>query len=47
MLFEVDAQFAGAGVVSELDDARGASAGRGEVRPGGAIVWVVVVGVGR
>lgn len=45
MLFEVDAEFAG--VVSELDGTSGASAGGGEVRPGGAIVRVVVEGVGR
>lgn len=38
VLLEVDAEFAGEGVVSELDGARGASAGEGEVRPGGAIV---------
>lgn len=41
MLFELE------GVVSILVGARGASPGGGEVRPGGAIVWVVVVGGGR
>lgn len=46
-LFDVDAEFEGASEVSELDGARGASAGGGEVRPGGAIVRVVMVGVGR
>jgi hypothetical protein len=39
MLFDRDPEVAGAGVVSEFD-----SAGGGEVRPGGAIVWAVVVG---
>lgn len=45
VLFDGDPGFAGA--VSELDCARGETAGEGEVRPGGAIVRAVVVGVGR
>lgn len=36
VLFDVDAEFAGAGVVSEFEG------GGGEVRPGGAIVRMVV-----
>ena len=39
VLFDGDPEFAGAGVVSELEPVGG-----GEVRPGGAIVWAVVVG---
>lgn len=45
VLFDGDAGFAGA--VSGFDSAWGESAGGGEVRPGGAIVWVVEAGVGR
>lgn len=36
VLFDVDAEFVGAGVVSEFDG------GGGEVRPGGVIAWMVL-----
>lgn len=39
VLFDGDPELAGVCVVSEFDPAGG-----GEVRPGGAIVWAVVVG---